>query len=89
MVLCSKRIIIVACAAAFHGAQDWIVCGRNFEWKREKKELEVQERAHTSYLQSLDLKHMALAQEEERAQKAMDALRSAGCTFHGNPFLDL
>jgi hypothetical protein len=62
---------------------------RNFEWKRKKAELEVKERAHTSYLHSLDLKHMALAQEEERAKKAMDALRNAGCTFHGNPFLDL
>jgi hypothetical protein len=62
---------------------------RNFEWKRKKAEQEINERAHTSYLQSLDLKHMALAQEEERAKKAMDALRSAGCTFHGNPFLNL
>lgn len=59
---------------------------RNFEWKREKAEREVEAKAHTSYLQSLDLKHMALAQEQERARQAMDALRSAGCTFQGNPF---
>mmetsp|Transcript_9168 Transcript_9168/g.23220 ORF Transcript_9168/g.23220 Transcript_9168/m.23220 type:complete len:772 (+) Transcript_9168:255-2570(+) len=62
---------------------------RNFEWKRKTEEDKVQERSHTSHLHSLDMKHMALAQEEERAQKAMDALRRAGCTFHGNPFLDL
>lgn len=62
---------------------------RNFAWKRKTEEEKVQERSHTSHLHSLDMKHMALAQEEERAQRAMDALRRAGCTFHGNPFLDL
>lgn len=62
---------------------------QHVEWKRRKAEQELDERAHTSHLQSLDIHHMALAREKERARKAMDALRKAGCTVKGNPFGDL
>jgi len=59
------------------------------EWKERKQEKEIQERAHTSHLNSLDIHHTALARERERAQRAMDALRNAGCNWKGNPFSDL
>lgn len=59
------------------------------EWKRKKAQDDVKNRAHTSYLNSLDIQHMALAKEQERAQRAMDALRGAGFKLKGNPFGDL
>lgn len=59
------------------------------EWKNRRQQQEVQQRAHTSHLNSLDIHHMALAREQERARKAMDALRAAGCNWKGNPFSDL
>lgn len=59
------------------------------QWKRKKSQQEVEERAQTSYLNSLDIQHMALAKEQERAQRAMDALRGAGFTLKENPFGDL
>lgn len=62
---------------------------QHVEWKRRKAEQEIEERAHTSHLQSLDIHHMALAQEKERARLALDALRKAGCAVKGNPFGDL
>lgn len=58
-------------------------------WMKNKAQTDVQHRAHTSYLNSLDVQHMALAKEQERARKAMDALRSAGYSFKGNPFGDV
>ena len=58
-------------------------------WKKKKAQEDVQDRAHTSYLNSLDIQHMAMAKEQERARKAMDALRSAGYQIRGNPFGDL
>ena len=62
---------------------------QHVEWKKRKARKKVQERAHTSHLNSLDIHHMALAKERERAQKAMDALRNAGYHWKGNPFGDL
>jgi hypothetical protein len=56
------------------------------EWKRQRAQVEFNERAHTSYLNSIDAQHVALAKEQERARMAMDALRSAGCKLKGNPF---
>lgn len=58
-------------------------------WKKRKAQEDVNARAHTSYLKSLDVQHMALAEEQERARKAMDALRTAGYNIKGNPFGDL
>jgi hypothetical protein len=62
---------------------------QHVEWNKRRAEQEVEERAHTSHLQSLDIHHMALAREKERARMAMEALRSAGCILKGNPFGDL
>jgi hypothetical protein len=62
---------------------------QHVEWNRRKAGKELEERVHTSDLQSLDMHHMALAREKERARLAMDALLSAGCTVKGNPFDDL
>eukprot|EP00536_Pseudo-nitzschia_multiseries_P006980 jgi/Psemu1/194356/e_gw1.156.99.1 len=62
---------------------------QHVEWRIKKQENEVQEQAHTSHLNSLDIHHMALAKERERALRAMDALRNAGCSWKGNPFGDL
>jgi hypothetical protein len=59
---------------------------QHVEWKRKQAHKEVKERAHTSYLNSLDAQHVALAKEQERARMALDALRSAGCKLKGNPF---
>jgi hypothetical protein len=58
-------------------------------WLKKKAQADVQDRAHTSYLNSLDIQYMGLAEEQERARKAMDALRSAGYKFVGNPFGDV
>lgn len=62
---------------------------QHVEWKKRRAKKEVEERAHTSHLNSLDIHHMALAKEQERARKAMDALRNAGYSWKGNPFGDL
>lgn len=59
---------------------------QHVEWKRQQSQKQVKERAHTSYLNSLDAQHVALAKEQERARMALDALRSAGCKLKGNPF---
>jgi hypothetical protein len=58
-------------------------------WKKKKAQEDVTARAHTSYLNSLDIQHVAMAKEQERARMAMDALRSAGYNFQGNPFEDI
>jgi hypothetical protein len=62
---------------------------RHAQWKRRQEEKEISERARTSHFQSLDAQHRALAKQKEHARIAMDALRSAGCSFTGNPFGDL
>mmetsp|Transcript_13390 Transcript_13390/g.37707 ORF Transcript_13390/g.37707 Transcript_13390/m.37707 type:complete len:691 (+) Transcript_13390:165-2237(+) len=62
---------------------------QHVEWTKKKQQKELQDRAHTSHLNSLDVHHMALAKEREHALRAMDALRNAGCTWKGNPFGDL
>jgi len=62
---------------------------QHVDWKERKAQKKVEERAHTTHLNSLDIHHMALAREQERARKAMDALRNAGYTWKGNPFSDL
>ena len=59
------------------------------EWKRKKRQEAVRNNAHSSYLNSLDIQHMALAKEQERARRALDALRGAGFKIKGNPFGDL
>lgn len=58
-------------------------------WKDRKGQKQVEQQAHTTYMNSLDIQHVALANERERARKAMDALLSAGCNFKRNPFGDL
>ena len=62
---------------------------QHVEWKRKRAEIQLEQRSHTTNLNSLDIHHMALERERERARKAMDALRSAGCNWKGNPFSDL
>lgn len=62
---------------------------RHAQWKKKQEEKEVQERSKTAYFHSLDAQQMALAKQQERAQRAIDALRSAGCNIKGNPFGDL
>ena len=62
---------------------------RHARWKRRQQEKEIEARAETSNFQALDIQHMALARQEERARLAIDALRSAGCSIKGNPFGDL
>lgn len=62
---------------------------QHVEWNTKRAKTKTRERAHTSHLNSLDIHHMALAKERERAQKAMDALRNAGYNWKGNPFGDL
>ena len=62
---------------------------RHARWKLQQEEKGIEERARTSHFQSLDAQHMSLAKQEERARIAMDALRSAGYSFKGNPFGDL
>jgi hypothetical protein len=62
---------------------------QHVDWKERKAHTELEERAHTTHLNSLDIHHMALAKEHERARRAMDALRNAGYNWKGNPFSDL
>ncbi|KAL3912309.1 MAG: hypothetical protein SGILL_006934, partial [Bacillariaceae sp.] len=59
------------------------------KWKQKKQQETVRNNAHSSYLNSLDVQHMALAKEQERARRALDALRGAGFQIKGNPFKDL
>lgn len=58
-------------------------------WKKRNEEEKIRQQAHTTHLNSLDIQHVALAKERERARKAMNALLNAGCNFKGNPFADL
>lgn len=62
---------------------------RHAVWKQQQEEKEIEARHETGYLQALDYQYMALAQQQERARIAMDALRNAGCIIKGNPFGDL
>ena len=62
---------------------------QHVDWEKRRAKNQLKERAHTSHLNSLDIHHMALAKERERARKAMDALRNAGYSWKGNPFGDL
>lgn len=62
---------------------------RHAEWKHRQHEKEVQARQKTGHFQALDYQFMALAEQQERARIAMDALRSVGCDVKGNPFGDL
>jgi 23S rRNA G2069 N7-methylase RlmK/C1962 C5-methylase RlmI len=62
---------------------------RHKKWKEQQKEMQLQEQRHTSHLKSLDAQHTALFQQQERARRAMDALRSVGFQFKGNPFGNL
>ena len=62
---------------------------RHAKWQQKQKEKELDANRHNSHLRSLDAQFMALSRQQERAKKAMDALRSAGCTIQGNPFGDL
>ena len=62
---------------------------RHAEWKQRQREQEIEAQQESGHLQSLDYQYMVLAQQQERARIAMDALRSAGCTIKGNPFGDL
>jgi len=62
---------------------------KHVEWKIRRAETKLEERSHSTNLNSLDIHHMALERERERAQKAMDALRNAGCNWKGNPFSDI
>ncbi len=62
---------------------------RHAEWKRRQQEQEIEAQQKSGHLQSLDYQYMELAQQQERARIALDALRSAGCQIQGNPFGDL
>eukprot|EP00339_Tiarina_fusa_P022303 CAMPEP_0117016422 /NCGR_PEP_ID=MMETSP0472-20121206/12953_1 /TAXON_ID=693140 ORGANISM="Tiarina fusus, Strain LIS" /NCGR_SAMPLE_ID=MMETSP0472 /ASSEMBLY_ACC=CAM_ASM_000603 /LENGTH=656 /DNA_ID=CAMNT_0004720477 /DNA_START=156 /DNA_END=2127 /DNA_ORIENTATION=- len=62
---------------------------RHAEWMRLQKEKELEERSRTAHFQSLNAQHTAFARQKERAQAAVDALRSAGCSIKGNPFGDV
>jgi len=62
---------------------------RHANWQQKQKEKELDAKRHNSHLRALDAQFMALSKQQERAQRAMDALRSAGCAIKGNPFGDL
>jgi len=62
---------------------------QHVEWKNRRAQMKLEERAHTTHLNSMDIHHIALERERERARMAMDALRNAGCNWKGNPFGDL
>ncbi|KAL3940246.1 MAG: hypothetical protein SGBAC_005181 [Bacillariaceae sp.] len=62
---------------------------RHAKWQQNEKEKELDAKRHNSHLRALDSQFMALSRQQERAQMAMDALRSAGCAIKGNPFGDL
>jgi chromosome segregation ATPase len=62
---------------------------RHADWRCLQKEKELEERSRTAHFQSLNAQHTALAMQKERAQAAVDALLSAGCSIKGNPFGDV
>ncbi|CAJ1962411.1 unnamed protein product [Cylindrotheca closterium] len=62
---------------------------RHAKWQQKQKEKELDAKLHNSHLRALDSQFMALSEQQERAQRAMDALRTAGCAIKGNPFGDL
>ena len=62
---------------------------RHAEWKQRQHDKEIEERHESGHFQALDYQYMALAEQQERARIAMDALRNAGCKINGNPFGEL
>jgi hypothetical protein len=62
---------------------------RHAEWTGLQNEKELEERSRNAHFQSLNAQHTAFARQKERAQAAVDALRSAGCSIKGNPFGDV
>lgn len=62
---------------------------RHAKWQQKQKEKELDAKLQNIHLRALDAQFMALSKQQERAQRAMDALRTAGCALKGNPFGDL
>lgn len=62
---------------------------RHAEWRRLQKQKELQEQSRTAHFQSLDAQHSAFAEQKERAQAAVNALLSSGCSLDSNPFGDI
>jgi hypothetical protein len=60
---------------------------RHLNWKREQEAKEVKERSRLVHGRLMDQRYVELAQQEEQAEKALEAIRHAHCTF--NPFAGL
>ena len=62
---------------------------RHAEWEQKRDEAELVARMQNMRYRTMDLHHLELAKQKERANMALDALRAAGCTIKGNPFAGL
>jgi len=62
---------------------------RHAEWKKKLDEMKRVELSREVRNRALDSRYVQLAEEEERAKKAMDALRHAEYNFAVNPFSSL
>ena len=56
------------------------------KWEKKQEKMKRLELSREVRYRAIDSRYVQLAQEQERARKAMDALRHAGCTFAVNPF---
>jgi hypothetical protein len=62
---------------------------RHAEWEKEKSRMEIEGRNREINFRALDARYVKLAQERERAMKAIEAIRHAGRNFASNPFASL
>jgi len=62
---------------------------RHVEWEKEKNRLEIEGRNREINNRALDARYVKLAQERERAMKAIETIRHAGRNFASNPFASI
>lgn len=62
---------------------------RHAQWEKEKSRLEIEGRNREINYRALDARFVKLAQERERAMKAIETIRHAGRNFASNPFASI
>ena len=62
---------------------------RHAEWDKQAAQTKIDERNRDIRDRAMDRRYVQLAQERERAKKAIEAIRHAGRNFASNPFASL
>jgi len=62
---------------------------RHANWEKQRAQMEIEDRSRETKIKALDARYVKLAQDRERAMKAIEAIRHAGRNFATNPFASL